>query len=66
MDIKYIIKIGNSQRMPKVLTQEENKAFINILDKLVLNDIFIDLTYEKLPNSHPSPIACPEKLEKKR
>ena len=62
MNIKAVIYISNSARMPKVLTKEENEQFLDILDKLVANDVFIGLTYRKLPQKPSSLPPHPENL----
>lgn len=51
-NIKAVIYLSNSARMSKVLTKEENEQFLNILDKLVANDVFIGISYQKAPALH--------------
>jgi len=64
MGIKYMVYIENSVGISKVLSKKEIQTLTDYIDRLVAQDVFIDIKYQKLPSRPPSPNPCLQSLEK--
>lgn len=54
MNVQHLIFFKNSQRMRSVLGEEEAQKLIDLIDKLVANDVFIEIEYQK---PQPEPVS---------